>query len=177
MGFDPRGIGARSSITCFTDSGQNVLFARDSKPDNEAEFAQALIDMQNFINRCLAKTANLAHFSTTDTARDMERLCQRLDDEKLNYMGFSYGTYPGTLYAQRFPNNIGRFVLDGAINPSISIAQQTLIQAVAFNQALANFIVDCAQDKNRPLPTNVMPVFFTELSSKVVAKTFNNHLR
>lgn len=170
VGFDPRGIGASSPITCLTDSEQDVLFASDPKPDNEAEFAQALIDTQSFIDKCVAKTANLAHFSTADTARDMELLRQGLGDEKLNYMGFSYGTYLGTLYAQQFPSNVGRFVLDGAIDPSISIDQQSLIQAVAFDQALANFIADCAQEKNCPLPPNATPAFFTELFNKVAAK-------
>ncbi|NBY31001.1 MAG: alpha/beta fold hydrolase, partial [Actinobacteria bacterium] len=117
----------------------------------------------------MAKTANLAHFSTADAARDMELLRQGLGDEKLNYMGFSYGTYLGTLYAQQFPNKVGRFVLDGAIDPSISIEQQSLIQAVAFDQALANFIADCAQEKNCPLPPNATPAFFTELFAKVAA--------
>ena len=51
VGFDPRGIGASSPITCLTDSEQDVLFASDPKPDNEAEFAQALIDTQNFIDK------------------------------------------------------------------------------------------------------------------------------
>ena len=170
VGFDPRGIGASSPITCLTDSEQDVLFASDPKPDNDAEYAQALIDTQSFIDKCVAKTANLAHFSTADAARDMELLRQGLGDEKLNYMGFSYGTYLGTLYAQQFPNNVGRFVLDGAIDPSISIDQQSLIQAVAFDQALANFIADCVQEKNCPLPPNAKPAFFTELFNKVAAK-------
>jgi len=99
----------------------------------------------------------------------MELLRQGLGDEKLNYMGFSYGTYLGTLYAQQFPNKVGRFVLDGAIDPSISIDQQSLIQAVAFDQALANFIADCVQEKNCPLPANATPAFFTELFAKVAA--------
>ena len=170
VGFDPRGIGASTPIHCLSDAEQDNVLASDPKPDNEAEYAQALIDTQSFIDKCVAKTANLAHFSTADAARDMELLRQGLGDKKLNYMGFSYGTYLGTLYAQQFPNNVGRFVLDGAIDPSISIDQQSLIQAVAFDQALANFIADCAQVKNCPLPPNATPAFFTELFNKVAAK-------
>jgi len=170
VGFDPRGIGASTPIHCLSDAEQDVLFASDPKPDNEAEYAQGLSDTQAFIDKCVAKTANLAHFSTADAARDMELLRQALGDEKLNYMGFSYGTYLGTLYAQQFPQKVGRFVLDGAIDPSISIDQQSLIQAVAFDQALANFIADCAQEKNCPLPPNATPAFFTDLFNKVAAK-------
>jgi len=169
VGFDPRGIGASTPIHCLSDTEQDVLFASDPKPDDEAEYAQGLSDTQAFIDKCVAKTANLAHFSTADAARDMELLRQGLGDEKLNYMGFSYGTYLGTLYAQQFPNKVGRFVLDGAIDPSISIDQQSLVQAVAFDQALANFIANCVQEKNCPLPPNATPAFFTDLFNKVAA--------
>lgn len=170
VGFDPRGIGASSPIECLTDAEQDVLFASDPKPDNEAEYGQALIDTQSFIDKCVAKTANLAHFSTADAARDMDLLREGLGEPKLNYMGFSYGTYLGTLYAQQFPENVGRFVLDGAIDPSIPSAQQSLIQAVAFDTALAHFITDCMKQKNCPLPVNATPAFFTELFNKVAAQ-------
>ena len=173
VGFDPRGIGESTPIHCLSDAEQDALFASDPKPDNDAEYAQVLSETQAFIDKCAAKTPNLAHFSTADAARDMELLRKALGDEKLNYMGFSYGTYLGTLYAQAFPNKVGRFVLDGAIDPSISIEQQALIQAVAFDQALANFIADCAQEKNCPLPPNATPAFFTELFNKVSSQPLN----
>lgn len=170
VGFDPRGIGASSPIECLTDAEQDQILASDPKPDNDAEFAQALADTQSFIDKCKAKTANLAHFSTANTARDMDLLREGLGEPKLNYMGFSYGTYLGTLYAQQFPENVGRFVLDGAIDPSIPSAQQSLIQAVAFDTALAHFITDCMKQKNCPLPANATPAFFTELFNKVAAQ-------
>ena len=93
----------------------------------------------------------------------MELLREALGEKKLNYMGFSYGTYLGTLYAQQFPNNVGRFVLDGAINPTISIDEQSLVQAVGFDKALANFVLDCLDHKNCPLPKDATSTFFTEL--------------
>ena len=99
----------------------------------------------------------------------MELLREALGETKLNYMGFSYGTYLGTLYAQQFPNNVGRFVLDGAINPAISIDEQSLVQAVAFDKALANFVVDCRDHKNCPLPKDATSTFFTELFNKTAA--------
>ena len=167
VGFDPRGIGASTPIHCLSDAEQDAVLASDPKPDNDAEYTQALSDTQGFIDKCVAKTANLAHFSTADAARDMELLRQALGDKKLNYMGISYGTYLGTLYAQEFPQNVGRFVLDGAIDLTISSDQQSLIQAIAFDQALAHFIADCAQQKNCPLPANATPAFFTDLFTKV----------
>ena len=167
VGFDPRGIGDSTPVSCLTAPEQDASFATDPKPDNDAEYAQALADTQSFVDKCVAKTPNLAHFSTQDAARDMELLRQGLGDKKLNYLGFSYGTYLGTLYAQQFPQNVGRFVLDGAVDPSLSIEEQTRVQAVAFDQALANFITDCPKHKNCPLPINATSQFFTDLFNKV----------
>ena len=97
----------------------------------------------------------------------MDLLRAALGDKKLNYLGFSYGTYLGTLYAQQFPDTVGRFVLDGAIDPTISIEAQTRVQAVAFDQALSHFITDCSKQNDCPLPTNATPQFFTDLFATV----------
>jgi pimeloyl-ACP methyl ester carboxylesterase len=69
-------------------------------------------------------------------------------------MGKSYGTYLGTLYAQFFPEKVGRVVLDGAVDPSISNFQQTLTQGVGFDQAFTSFAADCNKRKNCTLPKN-----------------------
>ena len=167
VGFDPRGVGQSTAIQCLNASEQDALLSSDPKPDGDAEFAQAITETQSFIDECLAKVPNLAHFSTRDAAHDMELLRQSLGDAKLNYIGFSYGTYLGTLYAQQFPTTVGRFVLDGAIHPNLSIEQQSLIQAVAFDRALTNFISACLEIKNCPLPTGATPQFFIDLFSKV----------
>lgn len=167
VGFDPRGIGQSAPITCLTAAEQDALLASDPKPDDDAEYQQGLKKSQEFVEKCLAKTPFLENYTTAHTALDMELLRQSLGDKKLNYMGFSYGTYLGTLYAQQFPHNVGRFVLDGAINPSTSIEQQTMAQAIAFEKALAHFITDCPRHKNCPLPADATPQFFTDLFNKV----------
>ena len=167
VGFDPRGVGESTAIECLTDSEQDALLSGDPKPDGDAEFAEALAETQSFINECVVKVPNLAHFSTRDAAHDMELLRQNLGDTKLNFMGFSYGTYLGTLYAQNYPQRVGRFVLDGAINPSLSMDQQSLVQAIGFDKALANFMEDCFQSESCPLPVDSTPQFFTDLFAKV----------
>ena len=167
VGFDPRGIGASTPISCLNDAEQEATLISDPRPDNAAEFAQVLIDTQDFVDKCIARTPHIAHFSTQEAAYDMEQLRQSLGDEKLNYLGFSYGSYLGTLYAQAFPQFVGRFVLDGAIDPNITIEEQTLVQAVAFDKALENFMVDCPLYKDCPLPKNATPAFFTDLFNKV----------
>ena len=151
VGFDPRGVAKSVPIHCLNDKETDASYASDSKPDNPQELAQLIEQAKNFVAKCEAKTPYLASFSTANSARDMDVLRSALGDKKLNYLGKSYGTYLGTLYAQYFPKNVGRIVLDGAIDPQISAVQQSITQAVGFDHALGAFIADCYTRKDCPL--------------------------
>ena len=152
VGLDPRGVSRSEPIICLTDEELDDNYASDSKPDNEKEFAQTLIDSKRFIQQCEEKNKHLTSFSTANAARDMDILRQAVGDKQLNYMGKSYGTFLGTLYAQFFPDKVGRMVLDGAVDPTISDFQQSLTQAVGFDKAFAAFATDCNKRSNCPLP-------------------------
>jgi pimeloyl-ACP methyl ester carboxylesterase len=154
VGFDPRGVARSAPITCFNDAETDANYASDSKPDNEAEFQLAIAETKKFVQKCLNKNEHLTSFSTANAARDMDILREALGEKKLNYMGKSYGTYMGALYASLFPNNIGRVVLDGAVDPTISNFEQTKTQAVGFDNALQAFIADCIKRTTCPLPRN-----------------------
>ena len=154
VGFDPRGVARSAPITCFNDAETDANYASDSKPDNEAEFQSAIAETKKFVQKCLNKNEHLTAFSTANAARDMDILREALGEKKLNYMGKSYGTYMGALYASLFPNNIGRVVLDGAVDPTISNFEQTKTQAVGFDNALQAFIADCIKRTSCPLPNN-----------------------
>jgi pimeloyl-ACP methyl ester carboxylesterase len=151
VGFDPRGVGRSEPIICLSDKELDANYASDSKPDNEQEFAQTLIESKKFIQQCEEKNKHLTSFSTANAARDMDILRQAVGDKQLNYMGKSYGTFLGTLYAQFFPDKVGRMVLDGAVDPSISNFQQGLSQAVGFDKAFAAFVTDCGKRSDCPL--------------------------
>jgi pimeloyl-ACP methyl ester carboxylesterase len=150
VGFDPRGVAQSEPISCLTPKELDENMASDSKPDNEAEIAATLNDSESFAKKCEEKTPHLEHFTTMETARDMDILRAALGETKLNYVGKSYGTYLGTLYADLFPNNVGRFVLDGAVDPNISMKEQNLAQAIGFDKALAAFVKDCATQSDCP---------------------------
>jgi pimeloyl-ACP methyl ester carboxylesterase len=152
VGFDPRGVSRSEPIICLTDKELDANYASDAKPDNEKEFAQTLIDSKKFIQQCEEKNKHLTSFSTANAARDMDILRQAVGDKQLNYMGKSYGTFLGTLYAQFFPDKVGRMVLDGAVDPSISDFQQSLTQAIGFDKAFAAFATDCNKRRDCPLP-------------------------
>ncbi|CAN2169856.1 MhpC Predicted hydrolases or acyltransferases (alpha/beta hydrolase superfamily) [Candidatus Nanopelagicaceae bacterium] len=152
VGFDPRGVSRSAPIRCLTDKELDTNNNSDSKPDNEAEFQQILKETKKYVEKCKDKNKYLTSYSTANVARDLDILRETLGDKQLNYMGKSYGTYLGTLYAHFFPEKVGRVVLDGAVDPSISNFQQTLTQAVGFDQAFTSFANDCNKRKNCTLP-------------------------
>jgi pimeloyl-ACP methyl ester carboxylesterase len=153
VGFDPRGVSRSAPIRCLTDKELDANNNSDSKPDNETEFKQILTDTKKYVEICKDKNQHLASYGTANVARDMDILREAVGDKQLNYMGKSYGTYLGTLYAQFFPDKVGRVVLDGAVDPTISNFQQTLTQAIGFDQAFSSFAKDCATKKNCSLPS------------------------
>lgn len=152
VGFDPRGVSRSAPIRCLTDEELDANNNSDSKPDTDAEFQQILQDIKKYVEKCKYKNKYLTSYSTANVARDLDVLREALGDRQLNYLGKSYGTYLGTLYAHFFPENVGRVVLDGAVDPSISNLQQTLTQAIGFDHAFISFAKDCSGRKNCPLP-------------------------
>ena len=78
-----------------------------------------------------------------------------VNDAKLNYLGYSYGTFLGSTYASLFPDNVGRMVLDGALDPSISNEELTSGQARAFEKAIRAYVADCLEEDGCPLSGTV----------------------
>ncbi len=144
MGFDPRGTGDSSPIDCLSDTELDAYIAADGEPDDPGEVEELEESQENFWEGCEANTgALLGHVSTIEAARDMDVLRGVLGEEKLPYFGFSYGTRLGATYAELFPQNVGRFVLDGAIDPSLSAYDGLLSQAKGFETALRAYLEDC----------------------------------
>ena len=146
VGFDPRGINDSQPIRCLTNTEEDAFLTADASNGDAKKLAKLIKLSQNFAAKC-AKAAGvrLGHYSTLEAARDMEVLRNLLHEKKLNFLGKSYGTYLGTLYAALFPGSVGRMVLDGAVAPNISLRDQELAQTVGFNSALNNFLD--SQDK------------------------------
>jgi pimeloyl-ACP methyl ester carboxylesterase len=103
-------------------------------------------------NRCAAANGGLlAHVGTRDAARDLDVLRGVLSDHKLNFLGKSYGTYLGAIYAELFPERVGRLVLDGVVDPAADAAALARSQALGFERALASFVDDCLPRSSCPL--------------------------
>jgi len=151
VGFDPRGVGDSAPIECLSNNETDANYSADSKPDSAIEVAAMAASAKKYAAKCLAKNKNVANYSTANSARDMDILRNALGDSHLNFLGKSYGTYLGTLYAKFFPANVGRMVLDGAIDPKTSAVEQTMFQGMGFDRALHAFIRNCYKKNNCPL--------------------------
>jgi pimeloyl-ACP methyl ester carboxylesterase len=122
VGFDPRGVGESAPVRCFDSITEQITFLYFGEmpsvpvgPEEEAAWERAA---EELAQRCDERNAEtLAHLSTANVAHDMDQLRQAVGDEKLNYLGTSYGTYLGATYANLFPDRIRAMVLDGVINP------------------------------------------------------------
>ncbi|HEX7716432.1 MAG TPA: alpha/beta hydrolase [Marmoricola sp.] len=144
VGFDPRGVGQSDPVQCIDTAQLDRLLAFDPDPDTRAERNEMDRLLHGFGQGCLDHSGDLPrHMSTQEVARDMDILRAALGEAKLDYLGASYGTFIGATYADLFPSHVGRFVLDGAIDPSLSNEQLSLQQAHGFETALRAYVQDC----------------------------------
>jgi pimeloyl-ACP methyl ester carboxylesterase len=156
VGFDPRGVGESAPLKCLTDQQTDQLLAADPTPDTSAEVSDTVALFKQLGQRCASGGGDLlAHVGTTDAARDIDILRAALGDKRLFYLGKSYGTFLGATYAGLFPKNVGRMVLDGAIDPSLSADEVNIGQAKGFEQATRAFVADCAKQRGCPLGSGV----------------------
>ena len=176
VGFDPRGVGQSAPVECLNDKQTDAFIAADGTPDTPAEVTQSEQLAQQFAVACRTRSPKVyAHIGTTDTVRDMDILRAALGDPKLNWFGFSYGTLLGASYADVFPTKVGRMVLDGAIDPSLSNVELIHGQAKGFELALHRFVADCDTQPDCPLPKGVqagvnrIAQFFAGLDSRPLA--------
>ncbi|MFE1644336.1 alpha/beta hydrolase [Microbacterium sp. P01] len=158
IGFDPRGVGESTAVRCFDATEMDAyLFDIPADPrGSEAWTAELDSRNQAFADACEANSDGILPYITTDNAaRDMDLLRGVLGDKKLNYLGYSYGTFLGATYAKIFPERVGRLVLDGAIDPSVSGLDVSTTQAVGFESALRAYMSDCLSGSDCPFSGTV----------------------
>ena len=146
VGFDPRGVARSEPIDCLSDAELDAWLGSDPSPDDAAEREAFVAASKAFAESC-EKTAGpiLRHVSTRDAAADMDILRAALGERTLTYLGKSYGTYLGAVYAGMFPDRVGRFVLDGAIAPELTTEQVNAGQAAGFERATRAWAQDCVE--------------------------------
>ena len=145
VGFDPRGVGRSAPVACIDDKA--TLNALDGDPDTPAEVDRT-IEVQRAVTKACVERFGLLlpHLSTTATAHDLDAIRAALGEERLTYLGFSYGTEIGAVYASLYPDRIRALVLDGAVAPDLDGDELALAQAKGFDRAFASFVARCRTD-------------------------------
>ena len=152
VGFDPRGVADSDPVECLSDAELDALIDADPTPDDDAEVRALIDDAGGLGQGCAARSPEIYRWmDTVSAARDMDILRAALGDPRLNYLGKSYGTALGAAYAEQFPDNVGRMVLDGVLAPDLTAEEVSLGQAVAFEEALERFVADCLDRNDCPL--------------------------
>jgi pimeloyl-ACP methyl ester carboxylesterase len=158
IGFDPRGVGESTAVRCFdTDEMDAYLFDIPENERGSDAWTEELLDRSAaFAEACDENSDGILPFITTDNAaRDMDLLRAVLGDRELHYLGYSYGTFLGATYAKLFPDKVGRLVLDGAIDPSVSGLDVGTTQGIGFESALRAYMASCLEGSDCPFRGSV----------------------
>lgn len=178
VAVDPRGVARSEPVKCLDGPDMDTYTQTDATPDDGKETDGLVAAYRTFAEGCGADAPRLLrHVSTVEAARDMDIVRAVLGDEKLNYVGASYGTFLGATYAGLFPDRAGRLVLDGAMDPSLPARRLNLEQTAGFETAFRSFAKDCARQPDCPLggkgtsPERVgenLKAFFAKLDKRPV---------
>lgn len=142
VSFDPRGVGRSSPVSCG-DGSDAALAAAEDGDDPRALLRQ----LKRVAAACAEHSGPvLPHIGTVNASRDMDVMRAVLGDKKLNYLGFSYGTRLGAVYAAQFPKKVGRLVLDGVDTLTEPLTEQGRVGAEGQQIALEDFIDWCTED-------------------------------
>lgn len=144
VAFDPRGVGGSAPIRCETTAELDRYFHLDPAPTDAAGLAALEAGNRAFAAGCRKRSGRvLPHVATVEVARDMDRVRAAVGDDKLTYLGYSYGTALGAAYLEQFPTHVRAMVLDGALDPTLTWDRLLEGQSRGFDVALAAYLADC----------------------------------
>ncbi len=169
IGFDPRGVDRSNGIRCQTDAEFDKYLYIDGTPDTPEEQALSNESDDAFLKACQAKYGDaLQHYSTANTARDMDAIRAGLGDEQISYLGISYGTYLGGVYATLFPERVRAFVLDSAYEPNNdTVEQQYDTQLRGFDGAFNNWAAWCQSNDECAFRSDNVPARWDALRAQL----------
>lgn len=150
VGWDPRGVGESSAVDCLTDAELDEAISAWSDYLTDEGLAESEREAKEIADKCQANSGDLLpYIGTVSTARDLDMLRHLVGDPRLYYYGASYGTAIGATYADLFPQNTGRLVLDGAVDVSVPTAEADYLQVLGFERAARKYVEQC--DEKCPL--------------------------
>lgn len=185
VSFDPRGVGGSDPVVCHGSGDDDEaeggraqdddpwadLLAWDLEPDDLGDDDLRKLDelAREYADSCAREAGEefLARMGTVNVARDLDLMRQVLGEEELSYVGYSYGTHLGSVYAELFPERVGAMVLDGGVDLEVSPADALVEQIGSFQQTWELFVEDCAAHRNNCAFTG--PDQATEEMSRILA--------
>jgi pimeloyl-ACP methyl ester carboxylesterase len=151
VAFAPRGVAPSTPAVDCGFSATEGFFSQPAPTPFDVDPAALVASAQEYVDACVANNGEvLEHLSTANVARDMDALRAAVGDDRLTYLGFSYGTFLGATYAALFPDRYRALVLDGAVDPVEYLTDpvsSSTAQAAAFERALDRFAEACAVDQ------------------------------
>lgn len=152
VGFDPRGVASSEPLRCFDGEEEFLEHFGDTPPWFTYAPAEerAYFDAWSGIAEACADQRLYNHMSTADVARDLDGLRAAVGDERLSYLGFSYGSFLGNTYANLFPDQVGAVVLDGVLNPALwsNALTEVVMDAPAMRDELEELLRACDEARS-----------------------------
>ncbi len=167
--WDPRGTGRSAPVDCLTDAEMDVWAFAPGIPvvPTSSDWAKARSDAIWFAQKCEMKSGTLLpYIGTTASARDMESIRAALGLSTLDYLGYSYGTALGAVYATLFPHGVGHLILDGAVDPVPTDASEYGEQGVSIQGALNRLFQWCDANAQCPFGHGASRAAFDALMAK-----------
>jgi pimeloyl-ACP methyl ester carboxylesterase len=166
VGFDPRGVGASAPITC----GRSVdaFRASDLAPDTPEEEQALDATAKAVADECsVTEGPRLAHLGTVDVARDVEVIRRALGEAQVSFVGLSYGTLIGLVWAEAYPGSVRAMVLDGVVDPQAGGETTSREQVRAIDDVLTAIDRACASDTACPLHDGGVLAAYDELARQL----------
>jgi pimeloyl-ACP methyl ester carboxylesterase len=137
IGFDPRGVGESEPVRCSMDVDVTALLKSGG--------VDAMLDgLRSASQLCARENRLFNHVGSNQVVQDIDQIRQALEVEEINFIGLSYGTRLGALYAQAFPEHARAVVLDAPVSPIADVTEEVEAQFDALLQAQDTFFADCA---------------------------------
>ncbi|MCD4548900.1 MULTISPECIES: alpha/beta hydrolase [unclassified Schaalia] len=162
VALDPRGVGDSTPLKCLTDEERDKKNAGDTSADTSADktpeqiVSKARQEAIDYAKGCETHSGNLYKYvDTVSVAKDFDMVRALLQQDKLNYLGYSYGTFLGATYADNFADKVGRFVLDGAVDPAADVNTVSSLQMRGFEESIRHWAQDCLTSAACPLKGNI----------------------
>ena len=175
IGFDPRGVDRSGGLRCLSDELMEKYLYVDSTPDTPEE--QALYDEAEniFEDECEKVYGDkIDYYSTTATAFDMDFIRRGLNLDTIHYLGISYGTYLGGVYATMFPDHVASMFLDAPFDPQGDTVEESyLTQIKGFEDSFNAWSSWCETDASCAFASDNVGTRWDELLEKLDKTPFD----